>query len=393
MRRVVITGVGCRTPIGDSYVEVKKSLYEGRRAGEFFDGVKWPVCRVKSDLDKDLTQFDMTITDRISRLAWSSYLDCKRDAGFSEVGGVFFGMGFFAATMESSMQDFYKSGRVRPNTIVQLCPNGPASFIALQEKITGPNFTYNTACSASSLAMGEAYGYIARGEVDSLIAGGVESPVGGYSVTAWAYLRAISTEKDDPSRGCSPFDKNRKGVMLAEGAAVYHLEALDCALARGAKIYAEVLGYGTSWGTETMTRPSLAGEISAMQKAISKAHGREITYINAHGTGTPMGDMVELQAIDQIFGATAKGIPVSSTKALHGHLLGASGAMETLSCLAVLETDDVVPNWNLSDPDPQTPSDVWLPTKTVRKAQDVCLNNSFAFGGTNVSLAFGKFRG
>ena len=391
MRRVVITGIGCRTPLGDSYEVVKNNLYTGVRVGEFLEPNKLPVCKVKTNLEENLNQFDQTITDRIARLAWGAFEDCKKDSGLSEFGGVFIGVGFTAATVEQSGKDFMEKGRVRPNTLIHLCPNGPASFIALKENIKGPNITYNTACSSSTLAIGEAYGYISRGEADSMIVGGVESPIGPYSVASWVALKAISTETEDAKMGCRPFDKKRKGVMLAEGSVIYCLESLESALKRNAKIYAEVLGYGISWGTETFTKPSIEGESESMRKALSKIGDRKVTYINAHGTGTTMGDLVELTSIKQVFGDETPNIPVSSTKALHGHLLGASGAMETLSCIAVLETNKIIPNWNLTEPDDNIPEGLNLPTSVVDKEQDVCYNNSFAFGGTNVTLALGKY--
>jgi 3-oxoacyl-(acyl-carrier-protein) synthase len=168
---------------------------------------------------------------------------------------------------------------------------------------------------------------------------------------------------------------------------VYILEQRERAVARGARIYAEIVGYGISCGSETVTKPSEDSQVTAIKSAIKDIDPGRVTYINAHGTGTPVGDLVELSSIQQVFGS---GVPISSTKAIHGHLLGNAGAMELIACLGVLASDQVIPNWNLTDPDPAIPNGTYLPTEVVDHPQDVCLNNSFAFGGTNVVLALAK---
>ena len=392
-RRVVVTGIGCVTPIGVTYDEVKNSMFSGRSGIKYYEKDRANLGRVEFDIDSQIAPLDQTITDRISRFAWYSYLKCKEDAGITKenVDGIFFGVGFCGSyTIESSFPEYLNNGRARPNTLVNICPNSPACFIALKENIQGPNFTYNTACSSSTLAMGEAYEKIVRGDCNGMIVGGTESSINPYGVTTWHGMRAISS-KDEGPKACRPFSKDRTGVVVAEGCAVLFLEELECAKARGAKIYCEILGYGTSWGTESMTKPSVEGEQRAIQKAYDKLGNRQVTFISAHGTATPTGDMVELQAIKNVFGDKVKDIPITSTKALHGHTLGASGIIESMGCIAVLQENKVIPNWHLAEQDPNVPEGMFLPNKVLDKNQDVCFNNSFAFGGSNVVLVMGKY--
>ena len=392
-RRVVITGIGCVTPIGVSYTEVKDSLMTGKSGIKYYEDIKANLGRVEFDIDSEIEPLDQTITDRISRFAWYSYLKCIEDAHVTseDVDGIFFGVGFCGSyTIENTFPEYLKNRRARPNTLVNICPNSPACFIALKEQITGMNFTYNNACASSTLALGEAYEKISNGHCDGMIVGGTESSINDYGITTWHGMRAISPKDEGPT-ACRPFSKDRTGVVVAEGCAVFYLEEYEKAKARGAKIYAEIFGYGTSWGTESMTKPSVEGEKRAILKAIDKIpEGRKVTFISAHGTATPTGDMVELQAISECFGEEVKEIAITSTKSLHGHTLGAAGAIETLGCIAVLEENKIIPNWHLGEHDPNTPENVFLPTKPIDKKQDLCFNNSFAFGGSNAVLVLGK---
>ena len=269
---------------------------------------------------------------------------------------------------------------MRPNSLVSSMSSGAASFIATRDNITGPVFTHSAACSSSSVSIGEAYRAIKYGEVSVMAAGGSEFCISPVLIAQWRAMRALGTK-------CSPFGADRDGIILGEGSVIYILESLSRAIERGAKIYAEIVGYGISCGSETVTKPSETAQVAAMKSAIKDIDPRRVTYINAHGTGTPVGDLVELGSIQQVVGA---GVPISSTKAIHGHLLGNSGAMEMIACLGVIASDQVVPNWNLTNPDPAIPVGTYLPTEVVDYQQDVCLNNSFAFGGTNVVLALAK---
>jgi|LakMenEpi03Aug12_release.lakeMendotaPanAssembly.Ray.scaffolds.fasta_scaffold104854_5 3-oxoacyl-[acyl-carrier-protein] synthase II len=392
-KRVVVTGIGCVTPIGNSYEEVKKSLFEGRSGIKYYEEDKANMGWVDFDIDSHIAPLDQTVTDRISRFAWYSYLKCKEDAKITKdhVDGIFFGVAFAGCyTIDNTFPEHLKNRRTRPNTLVNICPNSPACFIALKENIQGPNFTYNTACSSSALAIGEAYERIARGDCKGMIVGGSESSVTPYHVTCWHGMRALSM-KDEGPKACRPFSKDRSGVVIAEGCSVFFLEEYEQAKSRGAKIYCEILGYGTSWGSESMTKPSVEGEQRAIQIAVEKIQNRKVTFISAHATATQTGDIVELQAIKNVFGDEVKDIPITSTKALHGHTLGASGIIEAMGCIAVLQEDKVIPNWHLGEQDNDVPENIYLPKEVVDKKQDVCLNNSFGFGGSNVVLIMGKY--
>lgn len=380
--RVVITGIGAYTPIGNNFNQVCTELYAGN-SGLSAHPMGINAGQVTYDIDSKFDRYDIQITDRIARAAYLAYMDAKADSQTS-VEGVYFGTGAGGAgEIAKSHESLYKLGRVRPTSLVTSMLNGAANFIAAKDQITGPVFTYSAACSSSSVALGEAYRAIAYGDVNTMAAGGGEFCITPLVVAQWRAMQALSD-------GCKPFSESRNGIALGEGAIMYILENRDTAVARGAHIYGEIVGYGNSCGAESMTKPNEEGQIAAIKSAIKNIDPIQVTYINAHGTGTPAGDLVELNSIHQVFGARTAEIPVSSTKVLHGHLLGNSGAMELLACLAVLKTDKVIPNWNLTDPDPAIHEDLWLPTEIVPSKQDVCLNNSFAFGGTNIVLAVQK---
>jgi 3-oxoacyl-(acyl-carrier-protein) synthase len=369
MNRVVITGVGCITPLGNSYDQVTASMYAGTSGIKFNEVHQAVTARV--DLGHS------NINDQFDRYDTAAIADAKTD-----VDGVYIGTGAGAAyELKNSIIEFEEKGRVRPNSLVSSMNSGAASFIASKHNITGPVFTHTAACASSSVSIGEAYKAIKHGEVGVMAAGGSEFCLSPMLVDQWRAMRALGTKS-------APFSATRNGIILGEGSVVYILESLDRALARNAVIHAEIVGYGISCGSETLTKPSEQGQISAMQSALRGIDPTRVTYINAHGTGTPVGDLVELGSIQKVFGS---GIPISSTKAIHGHLLGNAGAMEMIACLGVLASDQVIPNWNLTDPDPAIPEGVYLPTEVVEHQQDVCLNNSFAFGGTNVVLALAKF--
>jgi 3-oxoacyl-[acyl-carrier-protein] synthase II len=380
MNRVVVTGVGCITPLGNTYQQVVASMYAGTSGICFGDIVQANVAKVNMDIDGQFDQYDLAATDLFGRAGWLAYQQAKTDAG-TTVDGVYIGTGAGAAhEVNKSILEYNERNRVRPNSLVSSMSSGAASFIATRDNITGPVFTHSAACSSSSVSIGEAYRAIKYGEVSVMAAGGSEFCISPVLIAQWRAMRALGTK-------CSPFGADRDGIILGEGSVIYILESLSRAIERGAKIYAEIVGYGISCGSETVTKPSEAAQVAAMKSAIKDIDPRRVTYINAHGTGTPVGDLVELGSIQQVVGA---GVPISSTKAIHGHLLGNSGAMEMIACLGVLASDQVVPNWNLTNPDPAIPSGTYLPTEVVDYQQDVCLNNSFAFGGTNVVLALAK---
>lgn len=380
MTRVVVTGVGCITPLGNTYQEVIASMYAGASGIKFNEVYQTNLARITIDVDSQFDRYDMAATDRFGRAAMLAYLQAKADAG-TTVDGVYIGTGAGATyEVNRTILEYHEKQRVRPNSLVSSMNSGAASFIALRDGIAGPVLTHSAACSSSSVSIGEAYKAIKHGEVDVMAAGGSEFCISSVLIEQWRTMRALGTKS-------SPFGADRDGIILGEGSVIYILESLPRAIKRGAQIYGEIVGYGISCGGETITKPSEDSQVAAMKFAIKNIDPRRVTYINAHGTGTPVGDLVELGSIQQVFGS---GVPISSTKAIHGHLLGNAGAMEMIACLGVLASDQVIPNWNLIDPDPAIPNGTYLPTKTVGYPQDVCLNNSFAFGGTNVVLALAK---
>jgi 3-oxoacyl-[acyl-carrier-protein] synthase II len=267
--------------------------------------------------------------------------------------------------------------------------NAPAAWIALEHGFTGPNLTFSTACSSSAVAIGEAWSRIRQGEVDIILAGGAEAPLTLGVLKAWESLRTVATmDANNPESSCKPFSKNRSGLVLGEGAAVIVLEAWEHAVARGAQIHAELIGYGLCTDTGHITRPSSEGQARAMHLAIASA-GIEVTdigYINAHGTGTVANDAVETAAIKQVFGPAAYEIPISSTKSTHGHLLGAAGALELMASILALQSRTAPPTMHLHEPDQECDLD-YVPNE-ARKNLDiaVAMSNSFAFGGTNAVL-------
>ena len=380
MNRVVVTGVGAITPLGNTYDEVVTAMYAGTSGIKFNEDYQTSLARITVDVDSQFDRYDIAATDRFGRAAMLAYLQAKSDAG-TTVDGVYIGTGAGATyEVNKTILEYHEKKRVRPNSLVASMSSGAASFIASRDNITGPVFTHSAACSSSSVSIGEAYRAIKHGEVDVMAAGGSEFCISPVLLEQWRTMRALGTKS-------SPFGADRDGIILGEGSVIYILEQRERAVARGARIYAEIVGYGISCGGETVTKPSEDSQVAAMKSAIKDIDPEQVTYINAHGTGTPVGDLVELGSIQRVFGS---GVPISSTKAIHGHLLGNAGAMELIACLGVLASDQVIPNWNLTDPDPAIPNGTYLPTEVVDYQQDVCLNNSFAFGGTNVVLALAK---
>lgn len=380
MNRVVVTGVGAVTPLGNTYADIVDAMFAGTSGIKFGDVVQANVAKITLDVDSHFDHYDLASTDLFARAAWLAYQQAKTDSG-TAVDGVYIGTGAGAAhEVSRAILEYDQRKRARPNSLVSSMSSGAASFIATRDNISGPVFTHSAACSSSSVSIGEAYRAIKYGEVGAMAAGGSEFCISPVLVAQWRAMRALGTR-------CSPFGADRDGIILGEGSVVYILEERDRAIDRGARIYAEIVGYGITCGSETVTKPSEAAQCAAIDMALKNIDPNRVTYVNAHGTGTPVGDLVELASIKRML---AQGVPVSSTKAIHGHLLGCSGAIELIACLGVLERDKVIPNWNLTNPDPDIPEGINLPTTVIDCPQTIVLNNSFAFGGTNVVLALSK---
>lgn len=383
MNRVVITGIGCRTPLGDSFEAVKDSFLKGKK-GSKKDMFNSSAYVVEQDIDQYFDRFDLNITDRFARLAWLSYKDAIFDSN-NIPEGIFLGVGYGggALTYEESYKSLFEKGKVKPTALVCSVVNMGANFIALKDQLKGPAITYSTACSSSSTAIGEAYKKIAYGDYKILAAGGSEACINQLQFAYWKAMNALSSD-------CKPFSKNRDGITMSEGSVIFILEEYQSAVNRGANIYCEIVGYGISNGSESVTKPNVDGQVACMKQAIKDFELEDITYINAHGTGTPVGDLVELQSIEMLFGKHTDSLPISSTKSLHGHLFGAAGAIETLACIITLDTNFIIPNWHLDQPDPQISNNIFLPISVFESKQKVVINNSFGFGGTNVTLSFQK---
>jgi 3-oxoacyl-[acyl-carrier-protein] synthase II len=267
--------------------------------------------------------------------------------------------------------------------------NAPASWIGIEYGITGPNLTYSTACSSSAVAIGEAAARIAAGDIDVAIAGGAEAPLNRGTLVAWDAMKTLAPEDpEDAGRSCKPFALDRSGLVLGEGAAVIILEEWERAKARRATIHAELAGYGLTTDASHMTRPSVDGQAAAMRGALAAAGlpAGAVGYVNAHGTATPANDPVETAALKTVFGDAAYAVPVSSTKAMHGHLLGAAGALELVITVLALERRVLPPTINLRVSDPQCDLDYIADGARPARTLEAAMTNSFAFGGTNAVL-------
>jgi nodulation protein E len=293
------------------------------------------------------------------------------------------------STEDEGFQSLYalKRPRVNPLTIPRAMENAGASHISIENGITGPVYTISTACSSSNHAIGQAFWLVRNGVAEAAITGGSEAPFCLGNLKAWEAMRVVSPDT------CRPFSKNRRGMILGEGGAMLVIETLEAALARGAKIYAEIVGFGMSSDAHHLTQPSMEGPARAMRGALSDAGiaPEQVGYINAHGTATPANDPTESAAIHRVFGAHAERIPVSSTKSMHGHALGAAGAIEAVATVLTLRNGLLPPTANFQEPDPLCDLDV-VPNQARPAQPEYALSNSFAFGGLNAVLAFRRWK-
>jgi nodulation protein E len=291
-------------------------------------------------------------------------------------------------TQDIGFVDLYQRGRgrVHPLTIPKVMGNAGAGHISMEFGITGPAFNVSTACSSSNHAIGQAFHMIRSGMAEAAITGGGEAPFSLGLLKAWEAMRVISPDT------CRPFSKNRLGMILGEGAGMLVLESLDAARSRGARIYGEVVGFGMSADAHHLTAPSALGAASAIRRALNDAGiaPEQIGYINAHGTGTAANDPTETRAIRDVFGAHADRVPVSSTKSMHGHGLGAAGALEAIATFLALREGYVPPTANYTEPDPECDLD-YVPNQARPARVEWALSNSFAFGGLNAVLAFRSY--
>ncbi len=407
MRRVVITGMGILSPVGNSCEDFFSNLTAGRSgirriSSDFAERLS---VNVAAEVDFDAEAFFSKKTartlDRVSQFAMVAASQAWQDAALQlpekqkQRAGVYIGTGMGGArTLEETYVQLYRQNvkRVHPLTVVMAMNNAAASCISMTHGLKGPCLTFSTACSSSAVAIGEAYRQIKHGYADVMLAGGTESLLTYGVFMSWESIGTLAQEAEDPATSCRPFSEDRTGFVLGEGSAILVLEAMDRAEQRGARIYGELVGYGSTADADHITKPSVDGQVRAMEAALEEARlsPDEIDYINAHGTATVANDAVETQAIKDVFGRRAYHIPVSSTKSMHGHLLGAAGAVELVASVQALNKGIVPPTANLMVPDPKCDLD-YVPGKAKTGLElKAVMSNSFAFGGTNAVLVVKK---
>ena len=397
MRRVAITGVGAICALGRTAPECIQTLCEGRSCIGPIESADTSQLRFHNGAEvKDYSHqpyFDDRRADFIDRFAQFAVIAAREavaDAGIewtpalrenaaiitgSCVGG--------QSTEDVGFHDVYKMGqnRVHPLTIPKTMANAGASHISMEFGVTGPSFTISTACSSAAHAIGQASWMIRSGVTDLAITGGSEAPFSFGILKAWEAMRVVSPDT------CRPFSRDRRGMILGEGGAMFILEPLDRACARGAHIHAEIIGFGMSADACHITQPSSEGAARAMRAALKDAGlaPEQIGYINAHGTATPANDPTETAAIRSVFGAHAERLAVSSTKSMHGHALGAAAALECLAAMVALRDGVIPPTANFNEPDPDCDLDI-VPNQARHAQVEYALSNSFAFGGLNAVL-------
>jgi len=414
-RRVVVTGLGLVSPLGLTVKDTWQAAKEGRSGvGPItrFDAAAFatkiaaevkgfsadPFIDFKDQKKQDLfSQYAIAATHEA--LSESNLLSSSAPYEPAKMGCVL-GVGIGGLMILEKYHQAYLEGgpkKISPFLIPGMISNLGPGNVAIKYNLKGVNYTVTSACTSSTHAIGEAYRMIADGLQDVMVTGGSESTVCPIGIGGFNALKALSTRNDAPEKASRPFDKDRDGFVLGEGCAILVLESLDNAVKRGAQIYAEVLGYGTSCDAYHMTAPCVDGEgaVRCMRNAIEWAGVKieQVDYLNAHGTSTPANDTSETAAIKAVFGEHAKkGLLVSSTKSMTGHLLGAAGAIEAAFSVLAIKDSIVPPTINLDNPDEGCDLD-YVPHKARQRDVNVAMSNSFGFGGTNATLVFGKYKG
>lgn len=405
-RRVAVTGVGCVSPLGVGTEATWKALVSGESgAGPVtrFDASEYST-RIACEVDGfDPTDFmeqrDARRSDRFAQFAVAAAAEAAEGAGWTGAPpydrdrvGVVIGSGIGGIeTLEAQHRVLLERGpsKMSPFTVPLLMINGAAGSVAMRFGLNGPNYSAVSACATGAHSIGEAADMIRRGVADAMIAGGSEAPITPLAYGAFACMGALSRRNDDPQHASRPFDADRDGFVIAEGAAVLVLEEWEAAQRRGAEILAEVVGYAATCDAFHLTQPDPegAGAAAAMRLAIADAglDAGAVGYINAHGTSTPFNDKIESKAIREVFGEQAP--PVSSTKSATGHLTGAAGAIEAVFSVQALRTQTLPPTINYATPDPECDLD-YVPNTGREASVDVVLSNSFGFGGHNACLLF-----
>ncbi len=414
MRRVVITGLGLVTPLGSGVDATWQNLLAGKSGARRVDeiGVDDLTCQIacmvprgpqsegKFNADDWMEPKDQRKVDDFIVFAVAAATEAIRDSGFKletaeqqERAGVLIGSGIGGLNGIAETAVLLKEKgprRVSPFFIPGRLINLASGYVSIKHKLKGPNHSVVTACSTGTHAIGDAARIVMLGDADIMVAGGAESPVGRIALAGFAACRALSTGFNDrPTEASRPYDKGRDGFVMGEGAGVVVLEELEHAKARGATIYAEVIGYGMSGDAFHITAPAENGDgaFRCMTAAIKRAGilPSDIEYVNAHGTSTPMGDEIELGAVERLFGNSASKLAMSATKSATGHLLGAAGAIEAVFSVLSIRDNIVPPTLNLHNPSVETAIDL-VPLQAKKREVNTVLSNSFGFGGTNASL-------
>ena len=366
------------------------------------DNSSWLTAEVPAFSTGEFTKMRLGTLDRTTLLALltarQALADAHLNVAHKDRAAVYWGTGLGGAT---TMEESYRlslgnaNARIKPATVVMTMNNAAASEISLDTGFTGPTYTYSIACSSAAIGIGEALRAIRNGYCDCAIAGGADSLLTLGSLKAWRALQTLAREDAAaPSTSCRPFAADRSGFVLGEGAGAIVLEDAEAAQARGAKIYAELAGFGSTSDASHITKPSAEGQVRAIHMALNDAHltPADIGYINAHGTATAVGDLVESNAIKTAFGDAAARVPVSSTKALHGHLMGATGVVEFIATLLAMQHNVIPPTAHLIKPDPQCDLDYVPNTARSGVTLNAVMSNSFAFGGNNAVLVAKRYR-
>jgi len=416
-KRVVITGMGAVTPLGLNVADTWQGMVEGRSGVDYitlFDASQFPATFAGEVKDFDPLQYmDRKEARRIARatqFSLAASIQAMADAGLerfeedpiggdssAQRSGALLGTSYGGYTAaELAIRDYYERGlsKVNPFALAASLPNMVTSHVCLLFNIQGYTSTISTACASGTQAIGEAAEVIRRGKTDLMLAGGVEAVIIESVLAGFCAMRAVSTRNDDPAGACRPFDAERDGFVIGEGSTVFVLERLSHARARGAHVYAEVLGHASSTDTYHLAQPDPQGRYAklAMRWALEDAGVTPdaVSYINAHAPGTPLGDVAETVAIKRLFGERAYDIPISSTKSMIGHALGAAGAIEALACVKAIETGIIHPTINYHAPDPACDLD-YVPNVARQADVRIALSNSFGLGGQNACLVLGRY--
>lgn len=413
MRRVVVTGIGTINPLGNNVEEYFSALEEGRSSAApitNFDASRFKVrfaCEVKNyEWDRYFDRKEVRKYDRFAQFALVAATEAVADANLGDdvnrrrcgvvwssgVGGI--------ETYFQEVMDYTKGGelpRFSPFFVPRMISDLAAGHIAMKYGFMGPNYSISSACASSNHAIIDAFNLIRLGKAEVIVTGGSEAPIIQAGVGGFSSMQALSTRNDDPAHASRPFDRDRDGFVMAEGAGALVLEEYEHAVRRGAKIYCEVAGGGMSADAHHMTAPHPEGEgaLLSMQEAMSDAEltTSDIDYINVHGTSTPLGDIAELKALDRLFGDRLPSISISSTKSMTGHLLGAAAAVEALACVMALTRDIIPPTINVENLDPEVPANLDLTLHTARRREvRAALSNTFGFGGHNSTVIFRKVK-